>query len=50
MNGVLTLLTLIILGTMLADALSKPAGTTALFNGLGSVWKTGVNGVLGKTS
>lgn len=37
-------------GIMVADLVANAAGTTALFNGLGGVWKTGVNGMLGKTS
>jgi hypothetical protein len=37
-------------GVMLADMVKNASGTTALFNGLGGIWKTGVNGMLGSTS
>lgn len=36
-------------GVMLADLISKPAGTKAFFNGIGGIWKTSVNGMLGKS-
>lgn len=41
---------LILVGVILADIWAKPAGTNAVANGLGGLWKTGVNGMLGKTS
>lgn len=50
MNGVLNLAVLIIIGTMLADLIANKDGTTALFNGVGGLWKVGINGVLGKSS
>ena len=50
MRGVLNLFVLMIIGAMLANAIANPGGTTALFNGLGGIWKTGINGVLGKSS
>lgn len=50
MRGILQLATVIIGGVMLADLVTHQAGTTALFNGIGSLWKTSVNGVLGHTS
>lgn len=37
-------------GVMLAEMISNPKGTAALFNGLGGLWKTSVNGMLGKSS
>lgn len=49
MRGILGLATVIIGGVMLADLVTHQAGTTALFNGIGSLWKTSVNGVLGQT-
>ena len=47
---VVNLAVIIVGGVMLADAIANPKGTAALFNGLGSLWKTSVNGLLGKTS
>lgn len=47
---IINVFVMIVIGVMLADLVSNSAGTTALFNGLGSIWKTGVNGMLGKTS
>jgi len=43
------LFVIIAAGVMLADLIANPAGTNALFNGFGSIWKTSVNGMLGKT-
>lgn len=50
MRGILSLATVIIGGVMLADLVTHQAGTTALFNGIGNLWKTSINGVLGQTS
>lgn len=47
---VVNLFVLIIAGVMLADMIGNASGTNALFTGLGGIWKTGVNGMLGKTS
>lgn len=41
---------IIISGTMLADLVAHAAGTKAVFDGVGSLWKTSINGLLGKTS
>lgn len=35
-------------GVMLADMIANSAGTKALFDGVGGLWKTSVNGMLGK--
>lgn len=45
----INLFVIIAAGVMLADLIANPSGTNALFNGLGGVWKTSVNGMLGKT-
>lgn len=50
MRGVLNIAVLIVIGAMLANAIGNKDGTTALFNGIGGLWKTGINGVLGKPS
>lgn len=50
MKGLLNLLVIIIILTAVANAISNPKGTTALFNGFSGLWKVGVNGVLGKPS
>jgi len=51
MRGVLNLAMLIVLGVMLADLVipSHVQGTNALFNGIGGLWKTSINGLLGST-
>lgn len=38
-----TLLVLMIVGTMIADMVSHPAGTTSLFSGLQKVWQIMTN-------
>ncbi|HWV47408.1 MAG TPA: hypothetical protein VN039_15530 [Nitrospira sp.] len=46
---VVNLFVIIAAGVMLADLVANPKGTAAFFNGIGSIWKTSVNGMLGKT-
>lgn len=47
---VVNLFVIVAAGVMLADMISKPEGTKAFFNGLGSIWSTSVNGMLGKAN
>lgn len=49
-DGILNLGVIVIGGVMLANAIAHPSGTKAIFDGIGGLWKTSVNGVLGKTS
>jgi len=51
-RGFLNLAVLIVMGVMLADLVlpSHVGGTNALFNGIGGLWKTSVNGLLGQSS
>ncbi len=51
MRGLLNLAVLVVMGVMLADLVipSHVQGTNALFNGIGGLWKTSVNGLLGQT-
>jgi hypothetical protein len=50
MRGVLNVAVIVAGGVMLADLLIHPQGTKALFDGIGALWKTSVNGMLGSTS
>lgn len=50
MRGILNLAVVIAGGVMLADAIANAQGTTALFNGVGSLWQMSINGMLGKAS
>lgn len=50
MRGVLNLAVIVAGGVMLADLVVHSQGTTALFNGIGNLWKISVNGMLGSTS
>lgn len=50
MRGILNLAVIIAGGVMLANLVIHPQGTTALFNGIGNLWETSVNGMLGKTA
>lgn len=50
MHDFLALATLIVIGTMLANVIANPAGTKVVFDGLSSLWKTGINGLLAKSS
>jgi hypothetical protein len=51
-RGFLNLAVLVVMGVMLADLVlpSHVSGTNALFNGVGGLWKTSINGLLGQTS
>lgn len=50
MRGILNLAVVIVGGVMLADLVANSSGTTALFNGVGSIWQMSINGLLGKSS
>lgn len=41
---------LIVVGVILANMIAHAKGTTAFFNGVGGLWGSSVNGLLGKTS
>jgi hypothetical protein len=47
---VISLFVIMAAGVILADMVANAPGTKALFDGLGGLWKIGVNGMLGKTS
>ena len=47
---IINVFVIVAIGVMLADMVGNASGTSALFNGLGGLWKTSVNGMLGKTS
>lgn len=50
MRGILNLATVIVGGVMLADLVANSAGTAVLFDGVGKLWSTSINGLLGKSS
>ncbi len=50
MRGILNLAVVIVGGVMLANLVANATGTTALFNGVGGLWKISINGLLGKPS
>lgn len=45
MNKVFDLLTLVVLGAMLADLVTHPRGTSGLVNGLTSIWNSSMQAV-----
>jgi purine-cytosine permease-like protein len=45
---VVNIFVIMAVGIILADMVANANGTSALFNGMGGIWKTGVNGMLGK--
>jgi len=47
---IVNLAVIIAIGVIIADMVANANGTAALFNGMGGIWKIGVNGMLGKTS
>lgn len=50
MGKLIPVLTIIVGGIMLANAIAHPQGTKVLADGVGNLWKTSVNGLLGKTA
>lgn len=46
MGQIIPVITLIVGGVMLANAIAHPEGTKAIFDGVGGLWKTSVNGML----
>jgi hypothetical protein len=47
MSGIISIATLIIGGVIIADILTHPAGTAAASSGIGNLWGTSINGLLG---
>ena len=47
---IVNIFVLVAIGAMLANAIAHPSGTKAIFDGIGSIWKTSINGILGKSS
>lgn len=47
---IIGLLALIVVGTIGADLLTHPAGTTAAGNAVNTFWKTSISGLLGSVS
>lgn len=45
-GAIVPIATLIIGGVMLANAIANPTGTKAIFDGVGGLWKTSINGLL----
>lgn len=50
MREFLAVLTLIVIGVMLANVIANPKGTKVVFDGLSSLWKTSINGLLATPS
>lgn len=42
--------TLVVIGIILADALARPNGLTAFFNGFGKLWSTTTAGLQGSAA
>lgn len=40
----------IVIGVIIANMIANPTGTQNFFNGLGNLWGTSINGLLGKSS
>lgn len=50
MDRFITLLVIIVFGVMLADMIANVGGTNAFFSGVGGLWATSTNALLGKTT
>lgn len=49
-SQLLSLGALIVVGVIVANMIANSSGTTAFFNGLGSLWGMSINGLLGKST
>lgn len=47
MDRFITLVIIIVFGIMLADMIANPGGTNAFFSGVGNLWSTSTNALLG---
>lgn len=47
-SRIVNLAVIIVGGVMLADMITHAAGTKAFFDGVGGLWKTSINGLLGQ--
>lgn len=47
---VMNLFVIMAVGVIIADLVVHSQGTQALFSGMGNLWATGVNGMLGSTT
>lgn len=45
---VINLFVIVAVGVILADMIAHVDGTNALFKGVGNIWTTSVNGMMGK--
>lgn len=50
MDRFVNLLVWIIVGVVIADMVANAAGTSAFFSGIGGLWSTGLNALLGRSS
>jgi hypothetical protein len=50
MSKFFSLAALIVGGIIVADVLTHPQGTAAASSGINTLWKSSVNGLLGKTA
>lgn len=49
-GGILFIAFVIIVGVMLANIIANPSGTKTVFDGINTLWKTSINGLLAKSS
>lgn len=49
-NRFFNIVTLIVIGVIIANMIANASGTSQILNGVGGLWGTSVNGLLGKTS
>jgi hypothetical protein len=50
MRSIVNLFVIIVIGVILADLVVHVSGTNTLLSGMGNLWATGVNGMLGNTT
>ncbi len=47
-EGIVRIGVLIVIGATVYTVVSNPKGTSAVFGGVGSLWRTGLSGVTGR--
>lgn len=49
-GGIVVIAFIIVVGVIIANTLANPRGTKVVFDGITGLWRTSVNGLLGKTT
>lgn len=49
-SGIIAIVFLIVIGVIIANIITNPGGTKVVFDGIGNLWSTSINGLLANGS